>query len=135
MENKRKHLEMIQNVINRLSRNSFLLKGWCVVLVSALFALAGGINNIYFVYIAYFPLLAFWALDAYFLHQDRLFRALYDYVRGLQEESIDFSMNTTEVRKKVASWLDVMGSKTLLIFHLTVLISIVAVMAAMLLIK
>jgi len=135
VENKRAHLEVIQNVINRLSRNSFLLKGWCVVLVSALFALAGGISNIFFVYIAYFPLLAFWVLDAYFLHQERLFRALYDYVRGLQEENIDFSMDTSIVKEKVSSWFNVIFSKTLLIFHLTILVSIVAVMVAMIVIN
>jgi hypothetical protein len=135
LENKRTHLGMIQNVVNRLSRNSFLLKGWSVVLVSALFALAGGVNNIYFVYIAYFPLLAFWVLDAYFLHQERLFRKLYDHVRGLEEENIDFSMDTSVFRGKVDSWLNVVFSKTLLIFHLTILVSIVAVMVAMIIIN
>ena len=40
MDKKIKHLEMIQGVINRMASNSFLLKGWTVVLVSALFALA-----------------------------------------------------------------------------------------------
>ena len=40
MERKGKHLEFIQGTVNRLSTNSFLLKGWSVVLVSALFALA-----------------------------------------------------------------------------------------------
>ncbi|MFC1998831.1 hypothetical protein ACFLVR_04215 [Chloroflexota bacterium] len=135
MENKRAHLEMIQNIVNRLSRNSFLLKGWCVVLVSALFALAGGINNIYFVYISYFPLLAFWVLDAYFLHQERLFRKLYDHVREIQEENVDFSMNTSNVKDQTGSWLNVVFSKTLLIFHLTILVSIVAVMTAMIIIN
>ena len=36
-----KHLELIQGVINRMASNSFQLKGWSVVLVSALFALGG----------------------------------------------------------------------------------------------
>ncbi len=40
MEAKLKHLEMIQGVVNRMASNSFQLKGWSVVLVSALFALA-----------------------------------------------------------------------------------------------
>ena len=31
MNNKHKHLELIQGVINRLSTKSFLLKGWSVV--------------------------------------------------------------------------------------------------------
>ena len=29
-ENKRKHLEFIQSVINRMAENSFLVQGWCV---------------------------------------------------------------------------------------------------------
>jgi len=37
MEKKLKHLEMLQGVINRMANNSFLLKGWSVVLISALF--------------------------------------------------------------------------------------------------
>ena len=32
------HLEMIQGIVNRLSQNSFLLKGWTVVVVSGLLA-------------------------------------------------------------------------------------------------
>ena len=72
------------------------------VLVSALFALAAGNTRIYFVYLAYFPAVAFWALDAYYLRQERLFRKLYDHVRALPETSIDFSMNTSPFEKDVA---------------------------------
>ena len=81
MENKRSHLEMIQGVVNRLSHNSFLLKGWSVILVSAMFAIAAKDSNMIFIYLAYFPAISFWGLDGYFLHQERLFRALYDHVR------------------------------------------------------
>ena len=90
MENKRAHLEMIQAVVNRMSVNSFLLKGWSVVLISALFALAAGGAQALFVYLAYFPAIAFWMLDAYFLRQERLFRKLYDRVRHLAETNVDF---------------------------------------------
>ena len=37
--NKHKHLEMIQGVINRLASNSFSIKQWTVMLVSALLVL------------------------------------------------------------------------------------------------
>ena len=37
-ENKRKHLEFIQDVINRMARNSFMLKGWTVLVVGAIIA-------------------------------------------------------------------------------------------------
>jgi len=36
-EDQRKHLELIQAVITRMAGNSFLIRGWSVTLVSALF--------------------------------------------------------------------------------------------------
>jgi hypothetical protein len=125
--NKQFHLEMIQGVINRLAQNSFLIKGWTVILVSSLFALAAGNSKFLFVYLAYFPAVAFWILDGYYLWQERLFRALYDHVRLLNENDIDYSMNTSIVKEKVASWGDVTISKTLIIFHGTILASILLV--------
>ncbi len=128
MEKKLAHLKMVQGIVNRLSNNSFLLKGWSVILVSALFALAAGGTQIYFVYLAYFPAFAFWVLDGYFLHQERLFRKLYDHIRAVDEEEIDFSMNTAIVNDQVDSWFRVTFSKTLRIFHGTVFGSIILVM-------
>lgn len=127
MSSKHTHLEMIQGVINRLSHNSFLLKGWSVILVSAMFALAAKDSQLLFVYLAYFPAISFWCLDGYFLHQERLFRKLYDRVRKLSEDEIDFSMNTQSVQDQVASWAEVTISKTLLAFHGVILISIIVV--------
>ena len=106
MSNVQTHLEMIQNIINRLSRNSFLLKGWSVVLVSSFFALAAVNDKVYFVFLAYFPLVIFWILDAYFLWQERLFRELYNAVRlGQKDKAEDnYSMNTSDYLTKVSSW-------------------------------
>jgi len=133
MENKIKHLEMIQGVINRMAGNSFLLKGWSVVLVSALFVLSAKETNIFFIYLAFFPALSFWELDGYFLWQERLYRKLYDKVRKTSESEIDFSMDTSIVSKKVKPWIYVTFSKTLHIFHGTILGSIVIVMLIILL--
>jgi hypothetical protein len=124
MEKKKTHLEMLQGIINRLSHNSFLLKGWSVVLISAFFALGANNTKVFFIYLAYFPAIAFWVLDGYFLHQERLFRALYNRVRVLEEENIDFSMDTTIVNNEVDIWPRIIFSKTLLIFHGTVFASI-----------
>ena len=127
MSSKETHLEMIQGIVNRLSHNSFLLKDWSVILVSGLFALAANNSNILFIYLSYFPVIAFWFLDGYFLWQERLFRALFDYVRGLEKEKIDFSMDTSKVKKDVSSWLGVVFSKTLLAFHGTIIVAIILV--------
>ncbi|MCB0339441.1 MAG: hypothetical protein KDD53_07550, partial [Bdellovibrionales bacterium] len=66
MDRKLKHLDFIQSAINRLSTNSFLLKGWSVVLISALFALGASGSNGKFILLAYIPALVFWGLDGYF---------------------------------------------------------------------
>jgi len=127
MEKKHTHLEMIQGIVNRLSHNSFLLKGWSVVLVSAMFALAAKDSQLLFVYLAYFPAVVFWGLDGYFLHQEKLFRALYDHVRDLEEDKINYSMDTSIVKSNVPSWSSVTLSKTLLAFHGVILGSIILV--------
>lgn len=128
MEKKQSHLEMIQGIVNRLAQSSFLLKGWSVILVSALFALGANNANVLFIYLAYFPAIAFWILDGYFLWQERRFRALYDHVRLLEETDIDFSMDTAIVGDKAKSWADATFSRTIKIFHWTIIGSILIVM-------
>lgn len=127
MEKKLKHLEMLQAIIRRMAVNSFLLKGWNVVLVSAIFALAAGESKSQLVYLAYLPATVFWLLDGYFLRQERLFRKLYDKVRSMGEDDIDFSMNTSPVETEVSSWLKVTRSITLRLFHGAILVTITAV--------
>lgn len=111
-----------------MAGNSFLIKGWSVTLIAALFALAAGKTNSLFVYIAYFPAIAFWVLDAYFLRQERLFRMLYDHVRDRSEPEIDFSMNTAQFSNSVDSQFKVAFSETLLVFHGTIMAMIIIVM-------
>lgn len=128
MDKRTYHLQYIQNVINRMSVNSFLLKGWTVVLISALFALGAGIHTNAFIWLAFFPSIVFWILDGYYLRQERLFRALYDEVRVTEENETDFSMETTLVSEKVDCWGKVIVSKTLLIFHGVIFLSILIVL-------
>jgi hypothetical protein len=126
---KHKHLELIQGVINRLSMNSFLLKGWSVVLVSALFALSAADSNPAFIFLAYIPALVFWGLDGFFLWQEQLYRALYDHVRGLEEKDIDFSMNLVPFKTEDGpSWSNATLSKTLIPFHGVLILAIIVVM-------
>jgi tetrahydromethanopterin S-methyltransferase subunit B len=128
MERKLKHLDFIQGVINRLSTNSFLLKGWSVVLVSALFALSAKDSEVKFIFLAYFPAIAFWALDAYFLSVERGYRKLYEQIRKLTADQIDFSMDTREVHLGSREWALAFLSKTLVIFHGALIGAIIIVM-------
>lgn len=115
---KHKHLDFVQSAINRMASNLFLLKGWSITLIAALFALAAKDSNQFYVLIAYFPLFIFWSLDGYFLSQERKFRALYDYVRKLDEKQIDFSMDTRPFNSDPRNnWFGAMSSKTLVIYY------------------
>ena len=89
-ENKIKHLEFIQNVITRLNSNSFMIKGWCVTLIAALFALAAKDSEVKFAVIAYFIIPIFWILDGFFLTTEKAFRKMYNQVRVKEESEIDF---------------------------------------------
>jgi hypothetical protein len=115
--NKHKHLEFVQTVLNRMAANLFLLKGWSITLIAALFALAAKDANQLYILIAYFPLFIFWSLDGYFLSQERRFRALYDHVRTLDESQIDFSMNTLPYSSGRNTWLGAMLSQTLIVYY------------------
>ena len=127
MDKKLKHLEFIQGVINRLSTNSFLLKGWSVVLVSALFALSTQDSNKGFVLLAYVPAVIFWGLDGYFLWQERLYRDLYNVVRMKADDEVDFSMSTADVSTGAGGWAEATFSKTLIPFHGVLLLAIIIV--------
>jgi len=126
MEKKLKHLELIQGVVNRLSTNSFLLKGWSVVLVSALFALSAPKADVNFIFLAYFPAFIFWGLDAYFLWQERMFRDLYNKVREQRPEEIDFSMDAKSASDE--TWWCAFKSLTISLFHGVLVGAIVIVM-------
>lgn len=121
MEKKLKHLEFLQNVITRMNTNSFLIKGWTITLVAALFALAAKDSDKNFIIICLFPTLIFWLLDTYYLKQEKLFRCLYSKVIKIDEEKIDFSMVTSNGN---VSFLKTFFSTSLIYFYLSIFIII-----------
>lgn len=121
MEKKINHLEMIQAIITRMNSNSFMLKGWAVTLVAGVFALASKEANKFYFLIAFIPVITFWGLDAYYLLQERLYRSLYNIVRELNENDIDFSMNTNReeiLNNEKNSFGSCLKSDTILCFYL-----------------
>lgn len=97
--------------------------------MAALFALSAKDSSYEYLLLAYIPLFAFWGLDGYFLWQERVYRKLYDHVRILNEDDIDFCMDTRTVSNDVSGWLDAVFSKTLNIFHGVLLLALLVVMA------
>lgn len=98
MENKIKHLEMIEKVIERMAKNSFQLKGWAMTLVSIVGALGAKDANKKFMFLGAVPIIGFWVLDAFYLQKERLYRALYRDVCETAPDKINFNMNTKVVK-------------------------------------
>lgn len=117
MENKRKHLEFLQSVITRMNSNSFLIKGWTITLVSALFALASKDANVNYVLVSYIAIPVFWVLDGFYISQERQYRDLYAAVAAKAEADIDFSMNASSYCKGNKTWPSGIFSKTLILFY------------------
>ena len=121
-ENKIKHLEFIQNVITRMNSNSFMIKGWCVTLVAALFALGAKDSNVNLAIIVYIVIPTFWVLDGFFIIREKNFRELYNQVRLKDEKDIDFSMTPKPLN--IGDWIaDGIATYTLVPFYGTMLIA------------
>lgn len=127
MDCKLKHLEFVQGVVSRMAGNSFLLKGWSITIVSAVFVLAVKDGNACIIPTAYLPTLVFWFLDAYFLRQERLYRKLYDATRVMNDNEIDFSLDASAHSNKVPSYAATMCSITLRWFHGVLLLVVLGV--------
>ena len=118
---------MIRAIINRMSAGSFVIKGWSVLIVSALLAVATNQAHARFAWLALFMAIAFWMLDAHFLRQKRLFRKTYDRVQSLQESEVDFNMDTAPVDGEAASYGSALFSSALGAFHGTIVLLVAAV--------
>lgn len=118
-----KEIDLIQGVINRMAHNSFLLKGWTITIIVAVLALTKDTlvtNDVtYFSIILLIPLVVFWYLDAFFLHKERCYIKLYDWVieNRLKTEEFQYNLNYRRFEKKVDSILKIMRSDTLLTFY------------------
>ena len=113
-----KHLELIQEVINRLARDSFLIKGWSMTILSIaiLFLSRNPGESQWLIFCFFILVIGFWILDGYFLWQERLFRKVYDEIR--KQESTDFGMNPMKhVNQPKCKWIHSMFSETLLLFY------------------
>lgn len=95
LDAKIEYLKMIQAVITRVLHYGFLLKGWGVTLIAAILALAAGSGKPDLLLIGLFPTLVFWTLDAFFLHTERNYRALYARGVRLAPDEIDFDLSPT----------------------------------------
>lgn len=125
---KQKHLEFIQGVINRMSNCSFLIKGWTITIIAAVFGLAAKDADIKYIIIAYMVIPFFWLLDAFFLSKERQYRSIYNHVRLVEEKNIDFSMETETFNTDKNTWIRSFFSGTLNTFYIPLVVIVLIIM-------
>lgn len=122
-EDKRKHLDLIQGVINRMASNSFLFKGWSITIIAGVAAFAAKEVSIILMVIPLVSTLLFWGVDSYYLTQERLFRGLYEKVIKLSPSGINYEMKTDPMT--FGKWFKSLWRPVLLAFYGTVVVMLI----------
>ena len=119
--NLHKEIDLIQNCIDRMAKNSFMLKGWSISLVAVVLALAADrLNPIFLLCSVAIPLFCFRYLDAFFLRIERMYRKMYEYVLGERKSGnteYQYDLNPHRFKNDVKNCFCTMLSKTLVVFY------------------
>ena len=106
------HLKLVQGVVTRMAGNSALMKAWAVSLVTAAFVFSGVSDDPHWLIAVggCIPVIAFWTMDARYLHLERCYIRLYEtIVTGSSITPFDLNyrpyVSTVESSWKIAfSW-------------------------------
>lgn len=131
-EEKRQHLEFIQNVVNRLSTNSIQLKAITITLTAGLLAVYSTTPKIFLIIVAAVQVLFFWLLDSYYLQQERKFKGIYNDASGVTAnfQIKDYEMPTDKyIKGKYRFFICVFSLSKLLFFGSVLLILILTIIA------
>ena len=123
------HLKMVQGVVTRMAGNSVQMKTWSVSLVTATFVFSGlsesphwliGVGGC-------IPVIAFWAMDARYLHLERCHIKLYEAV--VAGAAKPFELNYRPYVSTVGSVWSVAWSWSVCRFYGSLLVVMVALSA------
>lgn len=126
-----KEIDLIQNCVTRMGQNSFLIKGWALTVITIVLALSDKlIDSVYLCLVLLIPLGAFWYLDAFFLHTERMYRKMYEWVvdaRQKEDYSHLYELNPERFKEHVDSRHKIMCSVSLRVFYGIPFIIVVAI--------
>lgn len=119
------YLQMIQNIIDRMSTTAAIFKGFCATIVAGIFAISFTNVNKWILLLTLIPLLCFLLLDVYYLRLEKRFRALYNSVRKGKKE-VDFDLTppaTNELQIKEAGLWYCIKSPSIYLFYIPVIVT------------
>jgi hypothetical protein len=112
------HINIIQNVIERMAGNSSACKAWCITIVSAVLVVVAKEDKPNLSLITLIPIFLFFVLDGWYLAMERGFRKSYcEFVKKVHLNTIKpddlyeikISGDMTELRRDAMLSLSVFG--------------------------
>lgn len=130
-EDTKDFLCLIQNVIDRMSSTSAIIKGFAATVVTGIAALSLTSIDKWILLISFLPVVSFFSLDIYYLRLERRYRYLYELVRTNRHEA-DFDLkidkkNRDDNRAAKATFIKCLTSGSILLFYLPVAFIVAAI--------
>ena len=122
------YLNLLQNIINRMSTFGIAMKTASVTTLTALLAYSASdsVGNNFKLWMFFIPWFFFAGYHAYFLRLEKTFRNLYNNDSNQEDISFnDFKIDKNKLDPIYEKWSDVIFSKPLFIFHLTLILIII----------
>lgn len=138
MEILHKEIDIIQNCINRMASNSFLIKGWFITLILGFITFGyEKLNFIILIIISLVISVLCWISDTFFLQLERKYRRKYNWVIENRNSNSNFLYNLNP--NESGMWLpnsstkfefwEVFFSKTLIFLYGTVIFLLIVSIA------
>lgn len=99
-----KHLDIIQQNINRMASNSFMIKGWLIAMISAGFVFVSKEFSCFVCIASIVMTIGFALLDTTYLQTERKFRRLYDIIISDSEQAIIKDLEINIGHKQILSY-------------------------------
>lgn len=125
-----KEIDLIQACIERMSKNSFMLKGWALTILAGMIAVLKSeiVSDVWLLCVVTIPFVCFWLLDAYFIQTERKYRKLYEWMireRKIGNMEFQYDLNPQRFRNDVDKLRKTMMSKTLCLFYAIPIMSMI----------
>lgn len=117
-----KEIDLVQTCIERMARNSFMIKGWALTIFAGVIALLKEqvfTSPVVVICSVIIPYLCFWYLDAYFLRTEKCYRQLYRWIIENRKAGIDdfqYDLNPCRFKSEAGNILKYLFSSTLFVF-------------------
>lgn len=130
-----KEIDLLQSCIDRMAKNSFMIKGWFVSIYAVILALLPEKVDVMLLCVVLIVVnILFWYLDGVYLRDEKIFRRIYQWVveaRKQNDRELMYQLELNLYKNKIGTMDSVgkiMFSKSLFIFYAILLAVLLVVM-------